>query len=86
MPNYAIFFNMIVDNLVIFNRFAAPDTVIANAQGSHLLRVVEISAIENDRILESWADQLEIRGPEMLPFGANDQGVSAFQGVISWVY
>lgn len=53
MPNYTIFFNMIVDNLVLFNRFAAPDTVIANAQGSHLLRVVEISAIENERILES---------------------------------
>ena len=49
------------------------------SRARHARRVVEVAAVEDHRRLEPLADQVEVRRPERLPLGHDDERVGALQ-------
>src|SRR3954464_7896698 len=60
----------------------APDRMIPHAQLPHLLDVVKISAIDDDRLLERALYPLEIRMAILVPIRDHDQRVRALERLI----
>src|SRR5574343_1499107 len=54
---------------------SAPDGEIFDARPAHELRVVQVAAIEDHRVLQGFLDLVKIGTAEFLPFGHDDQRV-----------
>src|SRR5215472_3658281 len=54
-----------------------PDAPVDEAELAHLLRVVDIAAIDHDRPPHQALELLEVELLELIPLGHNDDGVGA---------
>ena len=62
-----------------FTIVAAPDTTIDETLFVHVVRVVQVAAIENYWLLQFGFYPLEIRMAELVPFSEDDEGVGMRQ-------
>src|SRR5438105_3341642 len=56
--------------------------IVLEPQPPHLIDVVDITPIEDHRLLEKFANALKIRRAKLVPFRADGQAVRALQRVI----
>jgi len=48
----------------------------------HLGGLVDVAQVDDDRSLHQQLDTVEVQGPELVPFGQDDQGVGALGGFV----
>src|SRR5580704_1097898 len=60
----------------------ASDRVVREAERAHLLRVVEVATVDQDRALQRLFDPPEIRVAVLVPVGDDDERVGAMRRVI----
>src|SRR5690606_34765205 len=58
----------------------AADAVVDEAVFFHGFGAVEVSAVEDDGAVHQFADLVEVGVAELVPVGADDQAVGAFEG------
>ena len=61
---------------------SAADRAIREAELLHLARIVEIAAVEDDRTRQRALDAREVRVPELVPLGDDDERVGALERVV----
>ena len=59
--------------------FSPADCEIADALPRHQRRLVEVPAVEHDRLLQRGLEAPEVGAPEFLPFGADRERVGAVE-------
>ena len=60
---------------------AATDCEVSEAFAFDEVRVIEVAAVEDDRLLEKLPHAFEIRTAKLLPLGYDSEGISAPQGL-----
>src|SRR5690606_38707944 len=68
--------------LGLFDAQASADAVVLNPALLQQLRIVQVAAIENDRILEAILDQVEVGRTEFHPLRADHQNISPLQSLL----
>src|SRR5512132_2288689 len=60
----------------------SPDRIVSKAHFAQICRLVDVAAIENDRVGEQILDTAEIRTAELIPFGHDQQSGGAVERIV----
>src|SRR5690625_2600915 len=73
-----------VDGKLVPNRIKGrtPDTVVVESGLRYTLRIVQVAAVENNRLLQGRFDAVEVRTSELIPFRADDQRIRSFENAV----
>ena len=64
------------------HRGAAPIGIVGEAELAHLVRLVDVAAVEDHRLLHQRLHALEVRPAELVPLGDEQQRVGALERVV----